>query len=64
MIPHTFDQWRDCIVNDCKIEFTSAFIQKRLAIYQDPNNTETKKFKELYGEQHLQNVIRWLNQAA
>jgi thiaminase len=32
---------------------------QRLAVYKDSKNTETQKFISLYGEQHLQNIIKW-----
>ncbi len=62
MIPKTFEQWKNCIVNDCKIELYKDFTQKRLAIYHDIENIETRKFVKLYGNQHLQNIIMWLSQ--
>ncbi|MFT3901945.1 MAG: hypothetical protein QM727_02175 [Niabella sp.] len=62
MIPQTFEQWVDCIVNRCGINLTKEFAQKRLAIYQDRNNMETQKLVSLYGEQHLENIIHWLKQ--
>jgi hypothetical protein len=60
MIPHTFDEWKNSIVNDCKIELTEAFTARRLKVYEDRNNPETRAFVKLYGQQHLENVIRWL----
>jgi len=60
MIPQTYETWRNCIVNDCKIELTEQFASARLAVYQNPKNEETKKFVELYGDQHLKNIIQWL----
>ena len=60
MIPQTFEQWHSCIINDCKINLTKDFASMRLAVYEDRSNIETKKFAELYGEQHLANVIDWL----
>lgn len=62
MIPQTFDEWKNCVVNDCKIELTKDFAQQRLAVYLDKDNPETKKFIALYGEAHLQNIIHWLQQ--
>jgi hypothetical protein len=62
MIPQTFEQWYNCIVNDCKINLTKEFAAQRLAVYQDKNNAETQKFRSLYGEQHLLNIIQWLQQ--
>ena len=62
MIPQTFNEWKDCIMKDCKINLTHEFAQKRLAVYQDSENAETKKFVSLYGQQHLNNIIKWYNQ--
>jgi len=60
MIPQTFNDWTNCIVNDCKINLTKEFALQRLSVYQDNKNTETQKFISLYGEQHLQNIIKWV----
>ncbi len=60
MIPQTFEEWKNCIVNDCKINLTKAFTQSRLNVYENKNNSETRKFIELYGEEHLNNIIYWL----
>ena len=62
IIPQTFDDWKNCIVNDCKINLTREFATQRLAVYQDNKNIETQKFISLYGQQHLLNVIQWLKQ--
>lgn len=64
MIPQTFNDWKDCIVKDCKVELTKEFALKRLAVYQERENKETKKFISLYGEQHLDNVISWFSQVS
>lgn len=63
MIPQTYDEWKNCVVNDCKIKLTKAFAQSRLKVYEDGRNPETKKFIQLYGEGHLDNVIHWLKKA-
>jgi hypothetical protein len=62
MIPQTFNDWKNCIVNECKINLTREFATQRLAVYQDSKNLETQKFISLYGQQHLLNVIQWLQQ--
>lgn len=62
MIPQTFNDWTNCIVNNCKINLTKDFAEQRLAVYQDNQNAETQKFISLYGEQHLENIINWFNQ--
>lgn len=64
MKPQTFNDWKKCIVHDCKINLTPEFATLRLKVYQDKQNAETKKFISLYGEQHLQNIITWFNEIA
>jgi hypothetical protein len=59
MIPQTFEEWKNCIVNYCKINLTKEFALQRLSVYKDSKNEETRKFISLYGEQHLQNIIKW-----
>jgi len=59
MIPQTFEQWKSCIINDCKINLTEDFARQRLAVYRNGEHSETRKFVQLYGEQHLQNIIQW-----
>lgn len=61
MIPQTFEEWHNCIVNDCKINLTKEFAMQRLKVYENNTHAETKKFISLYGESHLQNIINWLN---
>lgn len=61
MIPQTYAQWKHCIEKDCKIPLTKDFAQARLAVYSDAEHQETKKFINLYGNAHLNNVIDWLN---
>ena len=62
MIPQTFNDWKNCIVNDCKINLTREFATQRLAVYLDNKNIETQKFISLYCQQHLLDVIQWLKQ--
>lgn len=33
MIPITFEEWKDCIVNDCHIKLTKEFATSRLKVY-------------------------------
>ena len=62
MLPTTFDEWKNCIINDCRINLNKDFAQKRLAVYTNQNNPETQKFISLYGENHLNNIINWFKQ--
>lgn len=60
MIARTYDDWRRCIEEDCGIALTQEFIKQRLDVYTDASNSETKKFIDLYGAEHLNNIVRWL----
>ena len=62
MIPQTFEQWKQCIEKDCGIILTKQFARERLAIFENAENGETKKFITVYGEHHLQNIIQWFQQ--
>ena len=59
---NSFDEWLDCITNKCKINLDKEFAKKRLEVLTNPMMEETKKFKELYGDKHLENVIHWYKQ--
>lgn len=62
MVPQTFNDWKNCISIDCGIALTKEFAQRRLFIYSDLENLETKKFVSLYGQLHLNNITQWLKQ--
>ena len=64
MIPTNYNEWYDCIVNKCGIPLTKEFAEKRLEVYSNNSNPETIKFQKLYGINHLNNVIDWLNQVS
>jgi hypothetical protein len=64
MIPNSYNEWRECIVNDCGIELTKDFAKKRLEVLSDRSNPETIKFKSLYGEDHLINTLKWFGHVA
>ena len=62
MIPTDFNEWVECITKKCGIQLSSTFAKKRLAILTNETHEETKKYKELYGEDHLNNIIHWYQQ--
>jgi len=64
MIPATFEEWVNCITNDCKIRLDTSFAAGRLSVLQDKNHKETKVFIQKYGETHWKNVISWYKQIA
>lgn len=49
MILYIFDEWKNCIVNDCKIELIEVFIVCCLKVYEDWNNLEIRIFVKFYG---------------
>ncbi|MEM6415292.1 MAG: hypothetical protein AAF720_11635 [Pseudomonadota bacterium] len=59
----TFDDWKHCITEACGIPLTHSFVEQRLAALRDPSDYGTKKFVETWGEDHLQRVIGWFEQA-
>jgi hypothetical protein len=63
-IPQTYDEWKKCITQRCKIDLTPQYVAGRISIMSKPNIAETKKFKTLYGEPYLQIVLSWFRQAA
>jgi hypothetical protein len=62
MIAQTFEAWKHCIEKDCKIVLSKEFAQKRLLVYEQKDHQETQTFIRLYGQQHLNNIIKWLKQ--
>ncbi|WP_186454470.1 hypothetical protein [Candidatus Pantoea soli] len=64
MIPQNYQQWRHCIVNECRIELTPLYIQQRLQVLNDKSHQETKRLTFLYGKTHLEKLITWFNAAA
>ena len=60
MLPQTFQEWKNCITKDCKINLTIEFAQERLKVFENNKNSETLKFASLYGREHLKNIIEWL----
>lgn len=63
IIPKDFDSWRACIVVKCGIPLTGDFLERRIAVYEDLDLLETKRFIALYGDEHHQNVLTWLRRA-
>ncbi len=64
MIPKSFEEWKHCIIVDCQINLTKEFAERRLAVYQNPESRETRKFISLYGQQHLDRVVHWFGRIA
>ncbi len=63
MIAQNYPEWKKCIEIDCNIKLTSEFCNKRIKIYSDIQNIERLKFIELYGDEHIENIINWFKKA-
>ena len=59
MISKTYEQWKFCIIKKCGISLTFESIEERLSVLSNEQNKERNKFIELYGQEHLNNVIDW-----
>lgn len=64
MIPKTYQQWYDCITQECGITLSDAFIRERLSVLENAAHQETRRFITCYGQPHLRSVIEWYRQAA
>ena len=64
VIPRTYDQWRHCIIVDCRITLTLEYIESRLRALANIQDDSTRQFIELYGHDHHHAVIAWFERAA
>ena len=62
-IPTNYHEWRHCIKVKCGLPLTASFIKQRMEALSDLNNTTTKEFTRLYGEDYRVQVIQWYQQA-
>ncbi|MEM7695550.1 MAG: hypothetical protein AAF318_13940 [Pseudomonadota bacterium] len=58
-----YADWKNCIVNLCKIPLTDDFVARRLEELRDENDLKTRKFVETWGEAHRLKVIGWFEEA-
>jgi len=59
----TYDDWKHCITDICKIPLTLDFVAQRLDELQDIRDHKTQKFISTWGEDHRKQVIAWFKQA-
>ncbi|MEM6641170.1 MAG: hypothetical protein AAF610_14870 [Pseudomonadota bacterium] len=50
--PQNYDQWRHCITVECGIPLTSEYVEQRLRVWRDESAQETRRFRELYGDDY------------
>lgn len=63
MIPNDYNSWKHCITIECGIELSKDFLQNRIRVLTDVTNQETQKIILLYGQIHIHNLIKWMQQA-
>jgi hypothetical protein len=63
MIPSTYQAWKHCIQEECKIKLEPNFIQQRLAELKDERHPKTLEFIRHYGKEHTRLVVSWFEQA-
>ncbi len=62
--PQSYDEWQHCITVECGIPLTASFVAQRLAILGDKEAQETRRFRNLYGDDYWQLVVGWFERAA
>lgn len=59
----TYDDWKHCIVELCRIPLTEPYVAQRLQELRDESNFNTRKFVNSWGDNHRMQVIAWFEQA-
>ncbi|MFD2255212.1 hypothetical protein ACFSSA_00860 [Luteolibacter algae] len=56
-------EWHSAITDRCGIVLSRAYCDKRYSALSDPEIPSTRRFKETYGEEYLDQVKAWFAQA-
>lgn len=59
-----YEDWKHCITVKCNIPLTKTFVEERLVELKDTSNPKTIQFTKLYGSDHMNTIIRHLEQAS
>lgn len=59
----TYDDWKHCITQICKVPLTQDFVARRLNELQDTRDHNTQKFINNWGDDHRKQIIAWFKQA-
>jgi len=59
----SFSEWRQAITERCNINLTPEYAQSRIEALQNSQDRTTKEFKSKYGEDYLNQVIKWFELA-
>lgn len=63
-IPSDFLSWRYCIEVKCGINLTQEYVNKRIAILEDPHHEESRRFEKLYGRPYREQVLGWFQRVS
>lgn len=63
MKPSNYDDWKHCISVKCGIPMTPDFIEGRIRALRDPEDYHTQKFRDFWGQAHLDQVLGWFESA-
>lgn len=63
MIPNSYDEWKHCITVTCRQALTPEYITGRLEALRSPDDPGTRRFRELYGSEHLNDIQSWFERA-
>lgn len=63
VVPQTYEQWRRCIIVNCRVQLTRPYIESRLLALDDAESAENRNFRRLYGDPHFESVRKWFRQA-
>ncbi len=58
-----YNAWVECITVDCKTELTVPFIETRIKALRNGKDKQTRRYVQLYGEAHLEEVIGYFEHA-
>ncbi len=56
-------EWRSAITGPCGLSLTRAYCAERIKHLQDDSIPSTRAFVDTYGENYLETVISWFQQA-
>lgn len=63
-IPQTYDEWAHCIIVECGIPLTPAYVAGRIAALEDSRDFHTQRFIGRWGEAHHARTLDWFREAA
>lgn len=61
--PQNYVEWQHCITVECGISLSSEFVTGRLAVWRDPDNEESRRFRKQYGDDYWRAMVTWFEQA-